>query len=722
AAARRSDDGIQMSRLFRHLALALAAAVTVASMWLVLGGYDVDAARLDRLERRTPVVASDNAAATAWYGETADVIGGRQFSAIALVPLDDTAVPPPGLPHWPEPGETWMSPAAAELDQDALPTRFGRFGGIIGTDGLADPGELFVYYRPSAPVVPGSRWMRVAGWGSDPHYPWISTSHDRSPGVLAALVMGLLGLPVLVLTALAGRTRPMRTRDRPSTVVVARQLAGTAATAAAGAAVAVAWFWWMIRDGGSLPVTGYRFASADVDHSAGRVAILVAGATAGVTVIAVGVQVWSLCRLQGRRAPRRIRGSEGASARLGWFKGLSTCGSVTLILGAVGLPLAEWVLILACIALLASIPITVGRHTRGFARWSRGLAGPLRWTAAPLASRWWLRNSRRLAGFAAALAVTVTLPTYALVTMTRTDGELGRALAVQSSVGYRVIQVDGLGSTAQTARFVDRVGADRVLRVLDGGAVLAGTCPALTQLGSRGAACPSVPAPFATTYISASHFGQALTRLGMIQQGEQGTRVSTMIESGAVRAVLVLNEDGEAGYREIVHAAFATLPLPSVSLPGQQWLGAVQQSRDDADWLSMMSLLAVALVSAGGVLDAAANLRMRWRPHGAPIRDRLAAFAVASWALLPPFLAVSILAACVAALTAFALRGVYGSGDVPVVVLAAGPATTTAVAFVVCVLHALHRPAVDRAQPAPEAGRGRRRPALTKAAKPTVDH
>ncbi|WP_425771626.1 hypothetical protein [Micromonospora sp. DT228] len=697
-----------MSRLFRHLALALGAAVSVASMWLVLGGYDVDAARLERLDRRTPVAASDNATATAWYGETADIADGRQFSAIALIPLDDTAVPPPGLPHWPEPGETWMSPAAAEIDHGVLRTRFGRFGGFIGTDGLADPEELFVYYRPSTPVVAGSRWIRVAGWGSDTHYLWISTSHDRSPGVLAALVMGLLGVPVLVLAALAGRTRPMRTRDRPSTVVVARQLAATAATAAAGAAVAVAWFWWMIRDGGSLPVTGYRFASADVDHSAGRVAMLMAGATVGVTVIAVGVQVWSLCRPQGRRAPRRIRGSEEASARLGRFRVLSMWGSVTLVLGAFGLPLAEWVLILACIALLASIPITVARRTRGFARWSRGMAGPLRWTVAPLASRWWLHNSRRLAGFAAALAVTVTLPTYALVTMTRTDGELGRALAVQSSVGYRVIQVDGLGSTAQTARFVDRVGADRVLRVLDDGAVLAGTCPALTQLGSRSAACPSVPTPFATTYISASQFGQALARLGMIQQSEQGTRVSTMTEVGVVRAVLVLNEDGEAGYREIIHAAFATLPLPAVSLPGQQWLGAVQQSRDDAGWLGMMSVLAVALVSAGGVLDAAAGLRMRWRSHGATTRDRLAASAVASWALLPPFLAVSILAAGVAALVAFALRGVYGSGDVPVAVLAAGPATTMTVAFVVCGLYALHRPAIDRTRSAPEAGRGRR--------------
>ncbi|MEV5560955.1 ABC transporter permease [Nonomuraea wenchangensis] len=208
-------------------------------VWLTLGAVAVSTALLlfavaanlafdARAERgawRNPVpVAKDAAAkdAVAIEASRFDYVRDRAITVVDLAALRPDAAPPPGLPRFPKPGETWLSPALAELARELPPAELGdrypRPAGVLGDEALVYPGELVavVGHAPDAPAMTAERsddWIvgkppvRVASLAGTP------SEDAEAYKVLAVIASVLMVVPLLVFGGAAARLTVAR-RDR----------------------------------------------------------------------------------------------------------------------------------------------------------------------------------------------------------------------------------------------------------------------------------------------------------------------------------------------------------------------------------------------------------------------------------------------------------------------------------------------------------------------------
>ncbi|MER7363202.1 ABC transporter permease [Nonomuraea wenchangensis] len=213
-------------------------------VWLTLGAVAVSTALLlfavaanlafdARAERgawRNPVpIAKDAAAkdaaakdAVAIEASRFDYVRDRAITVVDLAALRPDAAPPPGLPRFPRPGETWLSPALAELARELPPAELGdrypRPAGVLGDEALVYPGELVavVGHAPDAPAMTAERsddWIvgkppvRVASLAGTP------SEDAEAYKVLAVIASVLMVVPLLVFGGAAARLTVAR-RDR----------------------------------------------------------------------------------------------------------------------------------------------------------------------------------------------------------------------------------------------------------------------------------------------------------------------------------------------------------------------------------------------------------------------------------------------------------------------------------------------------------------------------
>lgn len=207
---------------------ALAVAVSVALLLLTLGVNYGFSERAERESWMNPTGAGSDA--TAMQAVSNDFVRDEPIAVVELAALKGKgdAPIPPGMSHFPEPGEVWMSPdlakLARELPRDQLADRFGdpkARSGILGRDALTYPGQLvavvgrdagdptFSSDRPEMvsmspySIVP----TRVAAFsGIEPY--WYVTYR-----ALAAFATALVVVPLVVLGAAAGRLATAQ-RDR----------------------------------------------------------------------------------------------------------------------------------------------------------------------------------------------------------------------------------------------------------------------------------------------------------------------------------------------------------------------------------------------------------------------------------------------------------------------------------------------------------------------------
>ncbi|MEU6726828.1 ABC transporter permease [Nonomuraea wenchangensis] len=209
-------------------------------VWLTLGAVAVSTALLlfavaanlafdARAERgawRNPVpVAKDAAAEDAVAVEASrfDYVRDRVITVVDLAALRPDAAPPPGLPRFPKPGETWLSPALAELARELPPAELGdrypRRAGVLGDEALVYPGELVavVGHAPDAPAMTAERsddWIvgkppvKVASLAGTP------SEDAEAYKVLAVIASVLMVVPLLVFGGAAARLTVARRDTR----------------------------------------------------------------------------------------------------------------------------------------------------------------------------------------------------------------------------------------------------------------------------------------------------------------------------------------------------------------------------------------------------------------------------------------------------------------------------------------------------------------------------
>ncbi|MEF3119243.1 hypothetical protein [Streptomyces chrestomyceticus] len=163
AAGKRAGGG-----RVRAVALLLATAVLALGLTTVAATY----AAYDGIEQRTDARrllfhdAYPTQPVTALAMANFDEIKGRQFSLVYIRPTAEGVALPPGVDHWPAPGEAYLSPELKRLLQaEGTPDKYGKTIGVIREEGLASPGERYAYVNPTDRQLDKTRAYPIVGFG-----------------------------------------------------------------------------------------------------------------------------------------------------------------------------------------------------------------------------------------------------------------------------------------------------------------------------------------------------------------------------------------------------------------------------------------------------------------------------------------------------------------------------------------------------------------------------
>ena len=205
----------------RFFALLVATTVaTLAVMGFVLASASFDG-RADRSAARGArvVEAGSSARAELLWKATIASLNDRQYDVVYIEPLVENAPLPPGVGHWPKPGEVFLSPALKKADRAVL-GEYGRPVGTIGAEGLEAPGEYFAYVRPTAARLDAESMAKVSGFG----VPWTPALGEHlynfGPSEFRWAYLALVGLPAALFVVIAARVGAAA-RDRRTAVLAA---------------------------------------------------------------------------------------------------------------------------------------------------------------------------------------------------------------------------------------------------------------------------------------------------------------------------------------------------------------------------------------------------------------------------------------------------------------------------------------------------------------------
>ena len=211
---RSSDAHIRRTRRLRVMGTAMAAFTAVLAVTFVQ-------ANADRVERGKAQQPAPGAPAQFRALQVDVPFGQDVWSTVFMRASEDSPPTPPGVPSFPRPGETWISPAVGRLIESRPESRArvpGRIVGVISPGGLQSPDQLFVY---AGAEETAKGWWSARGWGA----PALSSSRPSIPVLpFFGLVAALLGLPI----ALVIRSASMLAVSSRSTSLGAAALLGVA--------------------------------------------------------------------------------------------------------------------------------------------------------------------------------------------------------------------------------------------------------------------------------------------------------------------------------------------------------------------------------------------------------------------------------------------------------------------------------------------------------------
>jgi hypothetical protein len=215
-------------RVARVVAAAVAAYVAIIGITL----WQANSDRADRGRAQEPRIATTGAPA---FRVTQSDVPFRSdvWTTISMAAISTEKSPPhpPGLTEFPQPGESWVSPAVrrAVSSDSSLRTRVpGKIVGTMSSAGLQSPDQFFVY--TGVADIDSSAWAAEA-FGA-------RTEITNRPAIprpaLSGLICLLVGLPALLLVYATGR---MSALSRARTTTTCFWLGVPRATLTSAAAV-----------------------------------------------------------------------------------------------------------------------------------------------------------------------------------------------------------------------------------------------------------------------------------------------------------------------------------------------------------------------------------------------------------------------------------------------------------------------------------------------------
>ncbi|WP_238431561.1 FtsX-like permease family protein [Streptomyces cavernae] len=291
-----------------------AAAISTALLLVCVAANLGFQQRADRIDWRNPVRSGAPVAVEA-VGTTFS--GGTPVTVVDVAQLPGKKAPAlPGMPRFPKPGETWVSPALADLlhrlpaDRHPVP---GTPAGTLGREALAHPGELVavVGHKPTAAAVTAPRDPRRPDDTVTPTRVADFTGRPLQYGIggfyvtLAKIATILVVIPLLVLGASSARLSVSRRDQRLAALrligatpgrIAGMTAAEAAFTGAAGALLGAVGYALLLPAVAQVPVAGGSWYVADLWVGlpvllavlAAVVAMVVVSALAGLRQVVVG--------------------------------------------------------------------------------------------------------------------------------------------------------------------------------------------------------------------------------------------------------------------------------------------------------------------------------------------------------------------------------------------------------------------------------------------------
>lgn len=685
-AAGRSTPGDRL-RWWGLFGAAAAIAFVVLATVATVATYD---GRETRADARGPVVAfGKNAHARLLYRQGGDMVGARPVSLVFVRPLTADAPVPAGVTRWPEPGEVLLSPELVRTGAgEGILTRYGRFAGTVGADGLVTPSERIAYVRvPDEASTNDRRWWPVAAFGSNGGATGEMADQPAVTSPLLAL-WALTGLPALALTVVAARVGS-RTRDRRSGLLQA--LGGTwrhrmivnigeaAIPAALGTLTALVPYAVASAHSTRLAPTGYI-----LDHRDVAGAWPMAGAAAVVSLLVVLALVVGTHRV--RRDGTSTRPTSFGDRVPAWR--LALCGAgVALVLTSQYLPRKAQLAVFTSgtVVMWAFLSSVVALLTRRLGSWvadsgrRKGHPGRL------IGGRWTHAHPGVIVRLALAMVIGIGIVAQMQVWTSRLGAHSQAAVATHQRIKDTVIEVNPSSMTAaQTDRFRSSLPAGSVLLTRtfhDPGppeepwVTVGGTCRDLRVLHvecHEGAAAPS--GENAQVEEMRRWYGDfsfiPVSRTGVKADGTQSFLVVT----------------AAAGQLAAVKQAAFTLPSPPVQVDalGGDWLGSSRSRMPN--WIQLFGITGILFILVAGAVSAAAEF-VRIRHALAPLSvltGRRSVFrSVASWHLTVPLLIATVVTGGVTAWHSVFFIALVKEGSVSWTVLAAGVSACAAVSLAV---------------------------------------
>lgn len=223
-------------------------ALAVFLLWVVMALVQAQASRQKRLDATEPAVSTSTSSK---FRFTESVLPfDNQPWTMRLVSGTSPAPPaPPGLSSFPEPGDSYISPALGEevaRNPSAARRVPGRVVGLIGDAGLAYPGQLLSISGVSLSSAGAADLVAASGWGSsatpreDAVLPWSGVVIVAATLTAPALLIFIWVVSMLGASERKRRDAALFMIGVSGGALIRAARVETAVTAAAGAAVGLA--------------------------------------------------------------------------------------------------------------------------------------------------------------------------------------------------------------------------------------------------------------------------------------------------------------------------------------------------------------------------------------------------------------------------------------------------------------------------------------------------
>ncbi|MEU5899097.1 MULTISPECIES: hypothetical protein [Streptomyces] len=603
SAARRAEAG-----RIRLWSLTLATALLgLAIGGLVLAQSSFDG-RADRSADRSPRLLTVHPGEPArallkWSISSHD---GHPYDITYVEPVSDGAAPPPGLPRWPDPGEAFVSPALLKAagGEAGVGREYGRFGGMIGEEGLESPSEFFVYARPDSRMLDRSEMMKISGFG-DPDIPGLTGEHAHFFGAseLYSAYSGLFVLPATVFLIIAARAGAA-SRDRRTALLTALGAGKAARTCfTLGEAIAPVGLGTVVGSLALLPLflRNTSFPVVDFTLAADDARSALLSVCASQFAVLLGVLTCVVLLQPAARRTRSTRPTSVSARHRTWplwvFPPalLFTARIVDFAPTGMTVPLYA----VGCLVTLAALPpivgMAMGRLSPLLARLGERLGSPSllvsgrRMSASPRAA------TRLVASLVIAIAVAVQAQVWAGA-MT----EAGQAaMDSRDRVGTSILKVRPYATPERLRAFEAALpegvhALSAAVPVKEHGRIeVAGSCAALREVGlpCRSADTPAVPGPVD------ARLQEAIGSWGGASIAAHPGGVGKLPrESAASRGLLIVGDDHrQLSMTEISRIAHRELSMaPTVQQVNNY--GSVGKLNTAVGWLRLLSLVGIGVI------------------------------------------------------------------------------------------------------------------------------